>query len=527
MPEDQGVGLTSTAARVISLAQGEDVEQATGLAQEALAANPNAPERDRAALAYASAVAEHVRGDHAAQLAAAERCLDHGRAADDPGWVSNALSMRAMAHFRQDAVEAALLDLAQAEVALADSDDEGLRNWAHTGLGYCYLEMRLYELAEPHFQSALGIVACPIPLPAAPTIDLMNLAELYLRWADELERATPYDAAEDEAERLRELGHRYAREAVAEAEVNGQAGLLATCRATELCSRPRADAGASLAELRAAYASPDHLEHHGGRATIGAALARTLWRVGEREEALEVAREAADLSATATDWQVRASVQWLLAEMQAEAGLPGGRAGRDYGRLLSRVLWQQRLSTLQGARAALDVERLHHDTVAAQRAAREDPLTGVGNRRALDDALADARSSAGGQPTSLLVVDLDEFKSVNDRHGHVVGDDVLRAVAEAIRGAARAEDVVARLGGDEFVVLAHGTDAAAGERLAQRVVRAIDELEIDLPGGPLRLGASVGVGTTGPGVDVTGLLEAADLAMYDVKRAERPTPTTA
>ena len=529
LPEDSGVDLSSVAARVMGLAQGEDVEKALTTAQEAFASAQDAPERDLAALAYALAVTEHVRGDHAAQLAAADRCLDHGRAAGDPGWVSNALSMRAMAHLRQDAVEAALLDLAQAEVALADTTDDGLRNWAHTGLGYCYLEMRLYELAEPHFRSAVGIVACPIPLPDSRTIDLMNLSELYLRWADELERATPHDTAEDEAERLRDLGHDCARESVAEAEAHGQAGLLATCRANELCSRPRAEAGASVEELRSAYAHPDHLAHHGGRAAIGAALARTLWRVGQREEALVLAREAAELSGAASDWQVRASVQWLLVEMEAEAGVPGAQAGRDYGRLLSRVLWQQRLSTLQGARAALDVERLHHDKAAAQRDAREDPLTGVGNRRALDDALVSARSAEArdGHPTSLLVVDLDEFKTVNDSHGHVAGDDVLRAVAGAIRGVARAEDVVARLGGDEFVVVAHGTDAAAGERLAERVVRAIGELRVEVPGGSVQLGASVGVGTTGPGVDVAGLLEAADLAMYDVKRSDRPSPATA
>ncbi|MGN6577350.1 MAG: hypothetical protein ACTHKG_16885, partial [Nocardioides sp.] len=346
------MGLSDVAARVMSLAQGEDVDRALALAHEARDDFPDAPARDQAALAYAEAVAEHVRSNHAAQLDAATRCLELSVEADDPGWISNALSMRAMAHFRQDAVEAAMLDLAQAEVALAESADEGLRNWAHTGLGYCYLEMRLYELAEPHFVAAVDLLGCPIPLPDARTIDLMNLAELYLRWGNELERAVPYDDADDEAERLRDLGHHYARHAVEEAERRGPVGLLATCRATELCSRPRAAAESSLDELRTAYASPDHLDHHGGRATIGAALARTLWRVGHREEALRLAQEAAELSRTATDWHVGAAVQWLLVEMQAEAGLPGAAAGRDYARLLSRVLWQQRLRTLQGARTA-------------------------------------------------------------------------------------------------------------------------------------------------------------------------------
>ncbi|MGN6577926.1 MAG: GGDEF domain-containing protein, partial [Nocardioides sp.] len=118
-------------------------------------------------------------------------------------------------------------------------------------------------------------------------------------------------------------------------------------------------------------------------------------------------------------------------------------------------------------------------------------------------------------------VDLDDFKVVNDRHGHVVGDQVLRAVAGAVRSVARAEDVVARLGGDEFVVLARGTDEATGRRLAKRVAAAIEELEVAGPGGVVRLGASVGVRTTGDGVDLADLLQAADAAMYDSKRAPR------
>jgi tetratricopeptide (TPR) repeat protein len=136
----------------------------------------------------------------------------------EPGWISNALSMRAMARVRAGAVEPALLDLARAEIELGLCTDDGLRNWAHTGLGYCYLELRLYELAQPHFEAALAIVACPLPLPESRTIDLMNLAGMHLLWADELERARPYEAADEEALRHRALGHDRARAALAEAE---------------------------------------------------------------------------------------------------------------------------------------------------------------------------------------------------------------------------------------------------------------------------------------------------------------------
>ncbi len=507
----------------MGLAQDDRVEDALALAERALAGAGAAPAEELAGLWYAVAVAEHVRGETDRQATAAARCLELGIAAHAPGWVSNALSMRAMAQVRHGAVEAALADLARAEVALTDCDDDGLRNWAHTGLGYCYLELRLYELALPHFAAAVDIVACPLPLPASRAIDLMNLAELHLRWADELERARPHPDVDAEVLEHRSEGHRFARAAVAEAEQLGPRGMLPTCRATELCARPRDEAAATVPELRAAYDNPGHVEHHGGRATLAAALARTLWRAGHRDEALSTARTAVEHSRTAGDWQVAASVQWLLVEMEAEAGIPGAASGRDYGRLLSGVLWKQRLSTLAGAKAALDVERLRHDTATAQREALEDPLTGVGNRRALDDALRQAQleDPADEHPTSLLLLDLDAFKSINDRHGHTVGDAVLRSAAAAIRQAARAEDTVARLGGDEFVVLARGTDEEAGTRLAERVAQAVNSLEVMLPEGPLRLGASVGVRTTGGDLALEDLLEAADAAMYDVKRGLR------
>jgi diguanylate cyclase (GGDEF)-like protein len=504
--------LSDSAAQVMTLAQDGDAETALDLAHATLRGAGNAPAADRAALWYAVAVAHHAEGDHEAQALAADRCLDIARGADDRGWQSNALSIRAMAHLRADRVEPALLDLARAEAALLGVEDDALACWAHTGLGYGYLELRLYELARPHFEAAVDLDASPIPLADARAIDLLNLAELHVRWADELERALPHDSAEDEADELRAAGHDIASAALAESRRVGAAGLAAAAGALALCSRPRAQAEASIADLRAAYESPDHNDHQGGRAVVGSALARALWRTGRHEEALAAAREAADLSAAAGDWHVAATVRWLLVEMEHQAGLPGAASGHAYAQLLSRVLWQQRLSTLQGARAALAVEGLRRDTAVAERRALEDPLTGVGNRRALDAALGRSRHEDG--PWSLLVVDLDEFKTVNDRYGHLLGDEVLRRVADAIRRVARADDVVVRLGGDEFVVLARGTDETGGAALAERLREAIASVTVSTPHGCVQLSATVGVGTTGDRTTTADLLEVADLDMY-------------
>ena len=525
--------LPRTAARVMTLAQNADVGAARALARSALQQAADEPGladwADLAALWYAAAVTERVGGEQAAMLEATDQCLLAAGRAGSPGWTSNALALRAVAHVEHGAIEAALLDLARSEVALDDCRDAGLRNWAHTGLGCAYIELRLYELALPHFEAALALQADPVPLPESRAIDLLNLAETRLRWADELERVRPDAGSDAEAEQLRAVAHGHAVAALEVAERTAPDAMVATLRALVLVSRPRTEAAATVEELRAELARPDHLDTLGGRAMLGAALARALWRVGCREEALAEAEAAAEVSEAATDWQVTASARWLHVEMQAEAGVPGSRSGREYARLLSRVLWQQRLSSLQGARAALDVERMRHTTALAQRAAREDPRTGVGNRRALDaafaqlrDAVTDAAADAtapNATATSLVVVDLDDFKTINDTHGHVVGDEVLRAVADALRQAARADDLVARLGGDEFVVLAYGTDETNGRQLAARVDAVLRQVEVPTAAGPLRLAASVGVATAGPGSAVPDLLAQADASMYAVKAA--------
>lgn len=528
------MNLRIEAARVMSLAQHGAVEQALEAGNRSVDTGRGAPPTAQAALWYAMSVAHHVAGDNAAAFAACDRCVTLAAEADSAGWASNGLSMRAMALVRMGRMEPALLDLARAEAELARCRDVALACWAHTGLGYTYLELRLYELAEPHMVRALELDARPIPLPAAPVIDLKNLAELHLRWADEIERAQPDDDSDQQVVDHRRKGHAYAERALQAAHRLGDPAYVAACRAMELCARPRSTAAASMAMLTEAYAvvdDPDCPDYSGGRAVVGGALARALWRLGRQTEAIRVARESAALSMMASDWQVTASAQWLLVEMQAEAGEPVSAAGRSYAGLLSRVLWQQRLSSLQGAQAAMQVERLHLDKQRALQAAYEDPLTGIGNRRVLDEALLALRTgpappTAQARPTptpcSLLVVDLNDFKVINDTYGHAVGDEVLRAVAMALRGVARADDLVVRLGGDEFVVLAVGADDEAGVALAQRVTDAVGSLMVGTAHGVIALSASVGVATsadvTVPAADPVDLLRRADTSMYAAKR---------
>lgn len=150
-----------------------------------------------------------------------------------------------------------------------------------------------------------------------------------------------------------------------------------------------------------------------------------------------------------------------------------------------------------------------------------DPLTGLANRALLEERLRAslARDARAGTSTAVLFMDLDGFKQVNDRHGHAVGDAVLRSVAERLTAVVRPSDTVARLGGDEFVVLVESATPHAVEVLVPRVEAAVHR-PIVVGARSLRVGVSVGVATSAAGeADPAGLLAAADAQMYQAKRA--------
>ncbi|HEX8911201.1 MAG TPA: diguanylate cyclase [Humisphaera sp.] len=170
----------------------------------------------------------------------------------------------------------------------------------------------------------------------------------------------------------------------------------------------------------------------------------------------------------------------------------------------------------------------------ASRRAMRDGMTGLWNRAYLDDRLAAESAAADrhARPLSCLMVDVDHFKSINDRHGHPFGDEVIRRVAEALSAACRREDVACRYGGEEFAVLCPGVPASGAEVLGERVRREVEGLALDGPDGAVRVTASIGVAERRAGTPPTDLVSAADAALYDAKRGGRnrvcaARPTTA
>jgi diguanylate cyclase (GGDEF)-like protein/PAS domain S-box-containing protein len=167
----------------------------------------------------------------------------------------------------------------------------------------------------------------------------------------------------------------------------------------------------------------------------------------------------------------------------------------------------------------------HKRTMDALRyLASTDSLTGTLSRRAFfETAIRTEKTSGGpGRQSAVLMLDLDFFKDVNDRHGHPAGDEALRAVSAAARGELRGGDAIGRYGGDEFVVLLRGCGAPAAARVAERIRARIAETSVDYAGTTVRVTVSIGVAVSD---DVTGdiarTVAAADGALYEAKHAGR------
>jgi len=168
--------------------------------------------------------------------------------------------------------------------------------------------------------------------------------------------------------------------------------------------------------------------------------------------------------------------------------------------------------------AIAGLSQLRRTQSQLQLLATHDPLTTALNARAFASQLAQelGRNRRYGRPLALVYLDLDDFKKVNDAHGHATGDAVLRLVADAMRSAVRQADVVGRLGGDEFGVLMPETDGSVAHAVATRLAGGIRTVFRGTPSVTASIGV-VAVSGTEAGSDE--LLRKADQAMYEAKRA--------
>ncbi len=205
------------------------------------------------------------------------------------------------------------------------------------------------------------------------------------------------------------------------------------------------------------------------------------------------------------------------------------RAAASHGTLLQALEAEREnaalVRELQHYRRALETENASLDSSlrAAARAADRDPLTGLFNRRHIAAFAAPlaALVREGKEEVTLCMVDVDHFTQVNDRHGHPVGDEVLRAVGALLGARLREGDCLARIGGEEFLIVLRQCDVSRGRRVAESVRRNVVASQIRTAAGEVPITISLGVAQWAAGESFDALIDRADRALYDAKHGGR------
>lgn len=434
------------------------------------------------------------------------------------------------------------------------------------GLGWCYNAVGLYQHALSHQFEALDVlerlrpesVSGPLNGIARAYLDL-GQPELALEYAQRALAHAPTspNAQRDSSTALRTIGlaHRAAgdlvlaraafEESFAVSDVYGQS--LARLSLGELgADEGQLDDAQALFESCLQELSPEMRELVRCTALLG--LGRVYALRGEHERALgplaeAVARGSASGAPVEAASAHRAMAEALKSLGRWEQALAhferfhelNDRTLRQLSDRRTQILLVQldvervrkdreidRLRNVELARAYADLSQLHaqlEDQAARLRQlTRTDELTGIANRRAFEERLASElmRARRIGRPLSLLMVDLDDFKAVNDTYTHVVGDGVLRAAASAITESIREVDLAARIGGEEFVVLLPETEANGAGLVAAKIVNVLPSRSMQAEG--VAITASVGVATSEEFDDEASLLRRADSNLYEAKR---------
>ncbi|AEV87996.1 Cellulose synthesis regulatory protein [Actinoplanes sp. SE50] len=512
---------TQHAVRLLERAQTGDATAALAEAETVL----RSPGGDLACMHFVRVVCRIAQSDPAGAIAAVGPMLCAAEREGSRGWQAAGLASRAWQRLRAASTggmtadhdtDEVLRDLVAAEMLADGEPDPVAAVNSRVAVAIGWYELRLYELAEPQFTVAYRMSSADAGRNGNRAMWSLNLAEMHLRWALELYQIhRPAEAEGHSAE-----AERYAIRAAGEVSGADAACWRDNALLYAACARAdRHDPGGAAADIvRYTARLRDR-----GFPTDALAISRpfhgvALLRSGRPADALAVMAEAATGLPPDADWLVVASTHRTRAVLLAHLGSADAAATLAYGDGLAAALWRQRLNTLHAARTRYDLEqlRVQHEQVA--KAAEIDPLTGIANRRAFDQALHAALSRPGD--AAVLLIDTDKFKVINDTLGHAAGDAALRAIAAALAAQVEAADLVARLGGDEFAALLPGAGAAEAAAVARRMVQAVRDIPDCL--------ATVSIGiAVGPAAALHDVLEQADEAMYRAKhRGGDGTETT-
>ncbi|HEU4386240.1 MAG TPA: GGDEF domain-containing protein [Blastocatellia bacterium] len=214
---------------------------------------------------------------------------------------------------------------------------------------------------------------------------------------------------------------------------------------------------------------------------------------------------------------------WLVVQWLRSGVSPAEAISDEPGLYLYLVTATSAIFAVFGFVMGRFEDRLQRANEALDHLSRTDALTGLDNVRNLSEVLPKLVSYAHRteSPLSVVAIDIDRFKLINDRYGHLAGDAVLKQFGRVLADGRRTEDVVARIGGEEFVVVLPGVDREGAERAGVRVLEAVRAMDVDVQGVSVRITISAGIAQLNPGDDLRTLLSRADAALYRAKQEGR------
>jgi diguanylate cyclase (GGDEF)-like protein len=454
---------------------------------------------------YARCVLAREAGDERLSQAI-ERLRQQAEADADPAMVALALATRARSEARSRTSPqsaSADADLALATVMLESGEGGALeRASAHNTCAIVYGQRRLWELEDQQYAAAEALLTDCQDSPLPSTV-LYNRAELQLDWACAMREI-------GDAQGIRE---------------HCKAGAAASAAAKRVVWKPTwrhemvvndlllaAVGGADVAEKARSLLIDEPPGSEGSAGYLYLAIALSPGPPGAAAEAAERAVASIDpgMGPTAYDLALR-----VAAELEAAAG-NGRSAGLRCAQHQSALRWDSRLSTLAAMESLLQGERLRTEHDRLSRHAYLDDLTGLANRRGLHRYLARLQQR-GSEQLAMVLVDIDGFKQVNDRHGHGAGDDTLVRLAAILTANIRPADIAVRLGGDEFALVLADTDLDVAARRADAIVAAMTGTPLQTNAGST-VTVSVGLAGGHP-AQIDEITARADAAMYQAKAA--------
>jgi len=506
-------GALHHAFRLVEAVQLPDVEQArTAIAAGLADAERHVWPETIATLHFAAAVdAVANLPEHAA--AATGRLIERAEALGQPGMLAAGLALRAALALRDGDVVQHLADTSRA-VVLLDVDSEPLaRGSGYIAAGTAYEALSLWELGdELHTRAEELLPLCDDQL-LRPVI-AVNRGLTWFWWTAALLEVGELDqAAQLLRDRVEDAQVELPEAWALELRVSRLAGLILMQVAT-------ADEVLELRRLGGRLDSDDFGPHWLPRMLVRLGLAHAAIHAGRYDEATAEADAAREMARAHGKVYQSSFAEWTLMLIEMGRDPTVGTAARAYAAVVAKHRWDERLGRLASARAQIHGERQRGQHEGLVRRTMEDPLTGLGNRRALDQRLADEADTLGDQGRiAMVIVDVDQFKSVNDQFGHACGDAVLSRVGAIIRSILRPDDLALRLGGDEFCAVITGASPAVVQARADQigVLGGLEDWTALAPA--LRVTVSVGAASaTGPG-SVADLYPRADAALYAAKAA--------